>query len=58
MAQGVKCLLYKHKDANLDPQHACTKTGMPVIPVLGVGMGEGDRDRRIPEAYCPASLAK
>lgn len=31
--------LGKHKDVNLDPQHACTKTSMPVFPVLGEGVG-------------------
>lgn len=30
--------LYKHKDVNLDPQHACTKASMPVSPVLGEGV--------------------
>lgn len=33
--------LCKHKDVNLDPQHACTKTSMPVSPVLGEGVEVG-----------------
>lgn len=56
MASWVKCLLYKHEDVSLDPQHPHKKTGVVVcasIPSAGRG-----GDKQILETHQPVSLAK
>lgn len=51
MAQSVKCLPFKHENLSSDPQHYIKKKARHTLEGIG-------RDRRIPGACWPASLAK
>lgn len=49
MAQWVGCLLHKHKDLSLDPQHQCKNSGLVAC---------NTRDGRILGVHCqPSEMA-